>query len=243
MNGVNMIPRKTIYLARKFFLIPAILLALSACATAPKPLPSTSPGKQVETLQSEVSLSVRSGEKSIGGRGYLIFKQPDRFHLAVFSPFGFTLMDLFVADKQLTCLIPAKQLAYQGLISDIPDGNALKGWGLMRWVVETPPASDDRKAVTRNHTTPDGRKETLCYDDRGLLASKANEEGDRVVYRDYHDRNGVSFPSSIEISNAKGDSVRIVFDEPEINQPVEDAVLNPALEGVDVLPLTAFRGL
>jgi len=238
-----MIAKKTISHAQKFFLIPALLLSLSACATAPKPLPSAAPGKQVETLQSEVSLSVRSGDKSIGGRGYLVFKQPDRFHLAVFSPFGFTLMDLFVNDQQLTCLIPAKQVAYQGLISDIPDGNALKGWGMMRWVVETPPASDDNKSVTRNQITPDGRKEILCYDDRGLLASKSNEEGDRVVYRDYHDRNGVAFPSSIEISNAKGDSVHIVFDEPELNLPVEDVVLTPALEGVNVLPLTAFRGL
>jgi len=238
-----MIAKKTISHAQKFFLIPALLLSLSACATAPKPLPSAAPGKQVETLQSEVSLSVRSGDKSIGGRGYLVFKQPDRFHLAVFSPFGFTLMDLFVNDQQLTCLIPAKQVAYQGLISDIPDGNALKGWGMMRWVVETPPASDDNKSVTRNQITPDGRKEILFYDDRGLLASKSNEEGDRVVYRDYHDRNGVAFPSSIEISNAKGDSVHIVFDEPELNLPVEDVVLTPALEGVNVLPLTAFRGL
>lgn len=238
-----MIIRKSFSLATKNLLLPILLLTLSACATAPKPLPSVRPGNEVETLQSEVSLSVRSGDKNIGGRGYLVFKQPDRFHLAVFSPFGFTLMDLFVHDKLLTCLIPAKQIAYQGLITDIPDGNALKGWGMMRWVVETPPASDDTRAVTRNQITPDGRTEIHCYDDRGLLASKSNEEGDRVVYRDYRDRNGVAFPSTIEISNAKGDSVRIVFDEPELNQPLDDIVLNPALEGVQVLPLSAFRGL
>jgi len=238
-----MIAKKTFSLSPKLLLIPALLLSLAACATAPKPLPSARPGKQVETLQSEVSLSVRSGEKSIGGRGYLIFKQPDRFHLAVFSPFGFTLMDLFVANDRITCLIPAKQTAYQGLISDIPDGNALKGWGMMRWVVETAPAIEGIQATSQEVITPDGKKEILSYDDRGLLASKSNEEGDRVVYKDYHDRNGVAFPSSIEISNAKGDTVRLLFDEPEVNQPVEDAVLTPTLEGVDVLPLTAFRGL
>jgi outer membrane biogenesis lipoprotein LolB len=238
-----MIAKKTISLAQKLLLIPALLLSLSACATAPKPLPSTKPGKQVETLQSEVSLSVRSGDKSIGGRGYLVFKQPDRFHLAVFSPFGFTLMDLFVDNDRITCLIPAKQTAYQGLISDIPAGNALKGWGMMHWVVETPPAPEGTKAATQDYISPDGRKELLCFDDRGLLSSKSNEDGYRVVYRDYHDRNGVAFPSSIEISNAKGDAVRILFDEPELNQPVEEEVLNPSLEGVDVLPLTAFRGL
>jgi len=243
MNGVTMITRKNFSLANKLLLIPALLLSLSACATAPKPVPSVKPGKQVETLQSEVSLSVRSGEKSIGGRGYLVFKQPDRFHLAVFSPFGFTLMDLFVAADQITCLIPAKQTAYQGLISDIPAGNALKGWGMMRWVVETPPADEGKKSATQDYISPDGRKEILCYDDRGLLASKTNEEGDRIVYKDYHDRNGVAFPSSIEISNAKGDTVRILFDEPEINQPIEEGVLTPALDGVDMLPLSAFRGL
>ncbi|RQW87145.1 MAG: outer membrane lipoprotein LolB [Geobacter sp.] len=238
-----MIGKKTFSLSHKLLLIPALLLFLSACASAPTPVPSARPGKQVETLQSEVSLSVRSGDKSIGGRGYLIFKQPDRFHLAVFSPFGFTLMDLFVANDRITCLIPAKQTAYQGLISDIPDGNALKGWGMMRWVVEAPPTDEDKKSATQDYISPDGKKEILCYDDRGLLASKTNEDGDRVVYRDYHDRNGVAFPSSIEISNTRGDSVRILFDEPELNQPVEEVVLNPSLGGVDVLPLSSFRGL
>lgn len=235
--------QKTFSFAKILLLIPALLLSFSACATVPKPMPSAKPGKQVETLQSEVSLSVRSGDKSLGGRGYLVFKQPDSFHLAVFSPFGFTLMELFVADERITCLIPMKQKAYQGLISDIPSGNALKGWGMMRWVVETPPAPEGKKSGTQNYLSPDGKKEILCYDDRGLLASKTNTEGDKVVYRDYHDRNGVAFPSSIEISNAKGDTVRILFDEPEVNQPVEDGVLTPALEGVEVLPLSAFRGL
>jgi outer membrane biogenesis lipoprotein LolB len=238
-----MIVQKTFSLANKLLLIPALLLSLSACATAPKAVPSTRPGKQVETLQSEVSLSVRSGNKSLGGRGYLIFKQPDSFHLAVFSPFGFTLMELFVANKRITCLIPMKQKAYQGLISDIPSDNALKGWGMMRWVVETPSTPDGKKTGTQDYISPDGKREILCYDDRGLLASKTNEDGDKVVYRDYHDRNGVAFPSSIEISNAKGDTVRILFDEPEVNQPVEDSVLTPVLDGVDVQPLTAFRGL
>lgn len=238
-----MISRNTCSQVKRFLLMPLFLLFLSACATAPKPLPSTAPGKQVETLQSEVSLSVRSGDKSIGGRGYLIFKQPDRFHLAVFSPFGFTLMDLFVADDLITCLIPAQQAAYRGRITDIPERNALKGWGMMRWIVDAPPAPDGEAAATREVTAADGSKEILCYDDRGLLASKSNEDGDRVVYRDYHDRNGVAFPSNIEITNAQGDSVQIVFDEPELNLPVEEAVLTPDLAGMEVFPITAFRGL
>jgi len=230
--------------ASKFVLFASAALALSACATAPKPEPAPSfrPVGAVETLQSEVSLSVKSGERKIGGRGYLIFKRPDRFHLAVLSPFGFTLMDVFVSDDLITCLIPAKQTAYRGRVSELPDTNALRGWGMMRWVVDTPPPAEGRGAGEREYVGSDGKREILSYDARGLLTAKTNEAGDRVAYLDYRDRNGVSFPGSIEMSNARGDQVRIVFDEPEINQPVEEAALAPSLEGMEVLPLTQFRG-
>lgn len=231
--------------AASLIVYAAASLTLSACATAPKPEPAPSfrPVGTVETLQSEVSLSVKSGDRKIGGRGYLVFKRPDRFHLAVISPFGFTLMDVFVSDDLITCLVPAKQTAYQGRVSELPDRNALRGWGMMRWVVDTPPAIEGGSAGDREYLGPDGKREILSYDERGMLTAKTNEAGDRVVYLDYRDRNGVSFPGSIEMSNARGDQVRIVFDEPEINQPVEEAALSPSLEGIQVLPLTEFRGM
>lgn len=224
-------------------IVSLIVFSLSACATALKPLPSVKPGMAVETLQSEVSLSVRAGGKSMSGRGYLVFKNPDRFHLAVLTPFGTTLMDVFMSEDRITCLIPSKQTAYQGLVSELPDRNALKGWGMMRWVVDTPQAEDGEGAGIREYRAADGRKELLSYDDRGLLVYKMNEDGDRVMYGEYHDRNGVAFPSSIEMANRQGDTVKIVFDEPELNQPVEDAVLNPNLEAVELRPLADFRGL
>lgn len=230
--------------ASKFVLIAAAL-ALSACATAPKPepVPSFRPVGSVETLQSEVSLSVKAGDRKIGGRGYLVFKRPDRFHLAVLSPFGFTLMDVFVSDDLITCLIPSKQTAYRGRVSELPDANALRGWGMMRWVIDTPPAAEGTGPGEREYVSPDGKREILSYDERGLLTAKTNEAGDRVAYLDYRDRNGVSFPGTIEMSNARGDMVRIVFDEPELNQPLEEAALSPSLDGVEVLPLAAFKGL
>jgi len=229
--------------ARKFLLAAVLSLALTACASVPKPEPPPSfrPIGSVETLQSEVSLSVKSGDRSMGGRGFLVFKRPDRFHLAVLSPFGFTLMDVFVSDDLITCLIPSKQTAYRGRVSELPERNALRGWGMMRWVVDTPPAADG--AGDREYLTPDGKREILRYDERGLLTGKINEQGDRVAYLDYRDRNGVSFPGVVEMSNPRGDMVRIVFDEPEINQPVEEAALAPSLDGVDIRPLAEFRGL
>jgi hypothetical protein len=45
------------------------------------------------------------------------------------------------------------------------------------------------------------------------------------------------------MANRQGDTVKIVFDEPEVNQPVEESALVPALEGVEVRPLAEFRGL
>jgi len=229
--------------AVRFIAVPFLILSLSACAATPRPVPSAGPGKAVDTLQSEVSLSVKSAAGSIGGRGYLIFKSPDRFHLAVLSPFGFTMMDVFVSGDLITCLIPSKQTAYQGRVSDLPDRNALKGWGMMRWVVDTPRAEEGMGAGAREYLAADGRKELLSYDDRGLLVCKSNEDGDRVAYAGYHDRNGVAFPDTIEMANRQGDAVKIVFDEPEVNQPVEESALVPVLEGVEVRPLAEFRGL
>jgi len=233
---------RTEHIARHVILAVAFL-TLSACATAPKPMPSVKPGKAVETLQSEVSLSLKSSAGSIGGHGYLVFRRPDRFHLAVLSPFGLTLMDVYLAGDRITCLVPSKQTAYQGNIAELPDRNALKGWGMMRWVVDSPRAEEGMGAGTREYLGADGRKELLSYDDRGLLVCKSNEDGDRVTYADYRDRNGVAFPTTIEMSNRQGDMVKIVFDEPEVNQPLDDAALTPALEGVELRPLTEFRGL
>ncbi|MCK7577953.1 MAG: hypothetical protein MZV65_20780 [Chromatiales bacterium] len=76
----------------------------------------------------------------------------------MFSPFGFTMMDLFVAGDRITCLIPVKQTAYQGLISDIPVDNALKGWGMMRWVVEPAPAIEGTERNVTGSYHPRGEE-------------------------------------------------------------------------------------
>jgi YD repeat-containing protein len=231
-------------LVRHIILVTAISALVAACATVPKPVQpvSTAPKGTVETVQSEVSLSLKAGGKSIGGHGYLVFKQPDSFHLAVLSPFGTTMMEVYVSDDLITCTVPSRQIAYKGAISGLPDHNALRAWGMMRWVVDTP-AANGAGAGTREYSTADGRKEFLTYDERGLLVSKVNSVGDKVTYRDYRDRNGVAFPASIEMANAGGDTVKIVFEEPEINGQVEQAALTPNLDGMEVHPLTDFRGI
>jgi outer membrane lipoprotein-sorting protein len=231
-------------------LLPVRLLAaagllvvfLSSCATIPKPVAPVKPGKEVETLQSMVSLSFKNPRGSIGGRGYLIFKRPDRFHLAVLSPFGFTVMEVFVDGDHITCLVPSKDTAYSGALSELSDHNALKGLGMMRRVVDDSTVSEAPDGGRVERTGANGEKETLFFDERGLLQRKENGEGDMIRYDDYRQINGVAFPSAIEMCNRMGYKVKVSFDEPEVNTPVDDAALVPALDGMKVLPINDFKG-
>ncbi|HET6418644.1 MAG TPA: outer membrane lipoprotein LolB [Geobacteraceae bacterium] len=235
-------PKKSIIIR---FLVLNVLLALllTSCATVPKPVVPVKPGKDVETLQSLVSLSFKSPAGSAGGRGYLIFKRPDRFHMVVLSPFGFTVMEIFVEGDRITCLVPSKETAYAGSLDELGDRNALKGWGMMRWVIENPPAAAAAAGGKLEREGKDGVREYLYFDERGLLQKKTNDNGDQVLYGDYRQVNGVAFPSTIELHNGQGDTVKVAFDEPEINQPVEDSALVPKLDGIKVLPITDFKGL
>lgn len=220
--------------------VPALLLLAAACATLPKPLTGIVPGREVETLQSPVTLSVRTADKSSGGRGVLIFKQPDRFRLAILSPFGPTLLEIFVDDERLTCLIPGKNTAYSGTFADLPEREGLRSWRLMRWVVERPPAPGP--ASFREFTRPDGSRERVYYDSQGLVSRKVSAEGDEVLYQDYQVIGGVAFPAAIELASRDGSRVKLTFEEPELNGPVEDGLLRPDLSGVTVLPFAAFQG-
>ena len=220
--------------------IPLLLLvSLSACATVKPPLTGIVIGREVETLQSSISISMQAGERSSGGRAYLIFKHPDRFHLAVLSPFGPVVLELFSDHHRLTCLVPSKQTAYSGLFSELPESSALKNMELMKWVVEPPPVLGPPSARREMRTASGDR---FYFDQEGLLERKLSEQGDQVEYEDRQVVNGVAFPNSIVIKNRYGATVRIVFDDPQINQPVEDATLSPNLEGFKILPLGDLKG-
>ena len=216
-----------------------LLISLSACATAQKPLTGIIPGSRVETLQSAIGISAKSGERSTAGRGYLVFKEPDRFHMAVLSPFGLTLFDVFSDGDRLTCAIPSRQVAYSGLLSELPEESALKSLGMMKWVVEPAPTY---QAAARNGEVVSPSGERFHFDRNGLVLRKVSEQGDEVIYNDYRNVNGVAFPASIVIVSRFGATLRINFDEPEINQPVEEQALIPSLEGFSVLPLADFKG-
>lgn len=217
-----------------------LCLLLTGCATSPPPLTGLVPGRTVTTLQSPVSLSVVANEQHTGGRGYLIYQQPDRFHLVILSPFGLTIMEVFVDGEQLTWLVPGKGVAYRGTLADLPDRQGVRTWTMMRWVVETPPPAGP--ASYREYRRPDGGRERVWYDHQGLVVRKVNEAGDEVAYREYQSIDGVAVATVLEIASSDGDRVTITFDEPELNKPLAEAVLVPKLDGLTLLPLSQFKG-
>ncbi|MCM0083093.1 outer membrane lipoprotein LolB [Geomonas sp. Red32] len=227
-------PHSTVRILLLFLLLA---VSLSACATAPKPLTGIVPGREVETLQSSISVSVKSGEYSTSGRGFLIFRQPGRFHLALLSPFGLTVFEVFIDGDRLTCLVPSRDEAYRGLFSELPPESPLQSMAMMKWVTAKPPQPVGAPRVLVN-----AGGDRFYLGPQHLVERKVSPAGDQVSYENYRNVNGVAFPEAILIASRFGSSVRIVFEDPEINQPVDESTLTPALEGLKVLPLSSFKG-
>lgn len=64
-----------------------------------------------------------------------------------------------------------------------------------------------------------------------------------MIYRNYRSLGGVPFPAQVEFSDSHGVRVKIAFDEPEVNAPLDESALTPALEGMTVMPLAGLKGL
>ncbi|ABB33590.1 outer membrane lipoprotein LolB [Geobacter metallireducens RCH3] len=218
------------------FLLALLILTTLGCATAPKPREPFIPGATVETLASGISLSVTSLEGSTGGTGYLLYRRPDSFHVVMLTPFGTTALEFFARDDRVTVLVPSKGIAYVGSFGDLPAKGGLQGWRMMRWVVEGDPLFAPGTTGTVERTDAEGRTTVARYDGEGLLQGKTSG-GSEAVYRDYQSVGGVPFPATIELTDRQGVQVKISFDEPEVNAPVDDGALTPKLEGVTILPL------
>jgi len=231
--------RSFIVFGRMFLLLLSVAV-LFGCATAKTPLTGLVPGREVETLQSAVALSAVSGEHSTAGRGYLIYKAPSLFHLAILSPFGQTVLEAFSDSDRFTCVVPSKQTAYAGLLSELPENSVLKSIDLLKWVMAPSPLPVPVPVAKQKFVQ---LGVSYYFDEIGMLERKVSQEGDEVAYEGYRAVEGIAFPDSIVIRNRYGATVRIVFDEPQVNAPVEGSDLTPDLSGMTVLPLAEFKGM
>lgn len=212
---------------------------LFGCATAPiVPTPPLNPSATIDTLTASITLSIKAGEKGLSGRGYLIMRYPDQFRLVILSPFGTTVAEMFLAGDELLYLASGRNTAYHGMLSDLPDVPALQGWRLLRWTTErVSPEKPGQKRLSR--IRGDGERETIQFDHQGLVLSKSMG-GDKVGFEGYQSVAGVPVPTTMEIRERSGITVRITLDEPEVNAPLDPNAFVPALEGVTVLPLSQF---
>ena len=218
------------------------LLLLSACVTTlTKPL-DYHHGAVVETISSAISLSMHTSDTNMSGSGYLIFRRPDQLHLIILSPFGTTMMEVFAIGDSITLVYPNQSTAYVGGLDELPDKGGLQGWRMMRWVMESDPREGQPLSETVERIWKPGFSEKVTYKN-GLVTVKESANGDLVHYEKYSAVNGVPVAMELNLRNGRDDRIRITFDEPEVNIPLDDAIFIPQLKGFTVIPLSAIQGL
>jgi outer membrane lipoprotein-sorting protein len=221
----------------------AALLLVAGCATIPKEQVPFRLGATLETLAAMVTISVKTPQLNTGGHGYMVYQRPDRFHMVMLTPFGTTALETYSSDGRLTIVIPSKGEAYAGAFDEMPDDSPLRGWRMIRLMAVDGPLFDPMKKGTSEKSSNAHGEITSFYDAQGLLERKKFSSGEEVFFRNYQSAEGVPFPLVIEFIDRNGARVKITFDEPEINKPVDNAALVPNLEGITLLPLASFKGM
>lgn len=217
-----------------------LLLLVSGCASAPPVQNRAVHGVAIETLQGSVNISLTTPSGRMSGNGILVYRRPDSFRLSVLAPFGQVVFDLIVAGEKVVCLQASKKTVWAGTLADLSPALGTRVWPLLQWAVEPPhPAGP---SLERLFTRPDGTKEKVFYDPAGLVQRKVDGFGDEVLYGDYRTADGVALPNRMEINASEGGRLVLTFDDPDLNRPVEDGVLNPDLSGYQILPLADFKG-
>lgn len=217
-----------------------ILLPLLGACAATAPILAHTAGARVETLSAPVSLSVSNGDQGMGASGYLLYQRPDRMRMVILSPFGTTLMEVFVAGDRITIVDIANSTAFSGPIADLPDKGEGKAWRNARWAMEMDAPDDAPRNGTMERVTRDGVQESLTFEN-GLLTARRLASGDEVTYGDYSVVNGVPLASEIIMYPASGGRVRIKVSDPEVNTVLAQESFTPNLAGLAVYPLTALQ--
>lgn len=223
-------------------LLIILVVFLSSCATK-QPLPENPvvPGRVVETISSTVTLSLRTAEKNMAGRGVMVYRRPDRMRLILLSPFGTTVMEAQLSGDRLTLAYPANGVAYQGQINELPAANGQRGFAMLRWVLESDvPSGAPATGEIERQAIRGGIERITLHD--GLVVEKNLQSGERVRYRNYTAIAGVRLALELVMESTEGDRIRLTLEEPEVNTHLEDQMFEVPLQGLRLLPLSALKG-
>jgi hypothetical protein len=228
-------------MSRLLLIIMAALLA--ACSTV-RPAVDTAaitPGAVVESLSSTVTLSLRTAEKNLAGRGVMVYRRPDQLRLILLSPFGTTVMEAQVAGDRLTLAYPANGVAYQGRISELPAATGQRGFAMLRWVLDTDvPAGAPLNGEVERPAMSGGMERISLQG--GLVVEKNLQSGEQVRYRNHAVQAGVRLPLELQMLSAEGDRIRLTLEEPEVNTPLDEQMFSVPLAGLRLMPLSELKG-
>lgn len=216
-----------------------LLIILSGCAAVPLQQEVVHV-VAIETLQGSVNISLSTSAGQMSGNGVLFFKKPDSFRLSILAPFGQVVFDIIVAGEEVLCLSEKRKTAWQGTVADLPASLGTKVWPLLTWTVEPP--HPPGPTLERFFKRADGTVEFVSYDTAGFVQRKVNATGDEVYYSDYRITGDRALPNRIEINAADGSRLVLTFDDPDLNQPIENGILTPGLAGYAILPLRELKG-
>lgn len=215
-----------------------LLAAISGCAAVPIQQ-KTVYGVAIETLQGQVNVSLTSASRQLSGNGFLFYQKPDNFRLSILAPFGQTVFDIIVSGENVLCLQANRKIAWRGTAGDLPPALGTKVWPLLKWILEpSPPAGPSLERFLKR---ADGTIEIVYYEPGGLVQRKVSG-GDEVFYSDYRITGDRAMANRIELVAAEGSRLVLAFDDPEINLPVDSALLSPDLSGYEIRPLGELNG-
>lgn len=226
-----------LYFSTASLFIFLYLLLLLGCGAAVIPALDYRTGAEIVTLSTNVSISVVKSDQGLSGNGILAFRRPDQLHLVILSPFGTTLMEMYLKGEQITVVYPGSSIGYVGKISDLPPNELIHGLRLFQWVLDVKPSDIKLFDGVIEKITFSDSTEKIKYKN-GLVIFKKISTGEEVYYSDYSVISGVPLPNTFELLFENKERIRLVLDEPEVNSDLEDAVFNPLLNGINILPIS-----
>lgn len=209
----------------RIFICLCIPFYLSGCAST-KHL-TVGGDVELQTLSSSVSLTLHSAEHSMAGSGYLVYRKPDKTHIVVLSPFGTTLFEAFSLGEQIVLVYPSEKIAFVGQFNELPEKNSLKNWQFIHWVLED--------AASQNKTS---HNDDVI--ENGLVVQKNRSDGVKVYYSNRILVNGALLAHEYDLRNSKDEQLRIVLDEPQVNESLDETAFIPNLEGLKIYSLKAL---
>lgn len=198
------------------------------------------PGGFVNTLSSSVTISLKNHEKSISGRGVMLYRRPDQLRIVLLSPFGTRVMEALIEGERLTLVYPSEGVAYSGAIADMPPEAGQKGFAMMRWVLD----SDQPKGAPDNglfeRPSKNGVVEMVRMRD-GVVIEKSLSSGEKVFYRSHEVVSGVRLAMELDMFSGEGERITLSIEDPEVNGPVDENAFTLSLNGLTRYPLSEMK--